>query len=67
MRFKIASVIASEEEMQQSRCGLFIYDEDNNEYHVNINNNGDIRITSHDGTLTIIPQSMNQIIIKSNK
>lgn len=67
MRFKVESVIAGEEEMQQSRCGLFIYDEDNNEYHVNINEKGDIRITSHSGTLTINPQSMNQIILKSNK
>lgn len=66
MKYKVANVLGTEDnEVNQSRCGIFIYDENNNEYHINITDNGSLRITSHSGTISIFPQSMNQVLIKT--
>lgn len=65
MKYKIANINEnSEESIKDSKRGLFLYDKNNNEFYINVTKEGYLRITSHDGNICVIPQSMNQLIIK---
>lgn len=66
MRFK-ARYLLEQGEMQQSK-GLYIYNDNNDEFAINMTKDGKIIITSTEGSITIEPQAMNQVIIgKKNK
>lgn len=70
MKVKLVNKItdgSSEEENQEVRLGLLVYDNNNNEYYINISEDGGLRITLHDGCISLSPQSMNQVTLCPKK
>ena len=66
MRYKTISLLETSE-MMQSRSGLLIYDEHGNEFSIKMTIDGNIKITSQDGKIYILPNADNQITLCINK
>ncbi len=48
-----------------SKYGLKVFDKEGNEYHIGLNQFGELEITGNDGNLIVHPRYANQVLIKT--
>ena len=59
--------LKEQKELQETCRPILVYDGNDNEYSVHVNNLGELIITAHDGAMLIEPAAGNQIIISTRE